>query len=84
MIGATGVSKTEDRKAVMVINQGDPFFLSSLVHRVLERNLRDFRLKLAGDIISPGNLQKQDVAGKEKDLNKAFDLGAKLATWSGF
>lgn len=84
MIGATGVSKIEDRKAVMVISQGDPFFSSSLVHMVLERNLRDFRLKLVGDIISLGNLQKRDVAGKEEDLKKAFDLGVKLVTWSGF
>jgi multimeric flavodoxin WrbA len=84
MIGATGVSKIENRKAVMVISQGDPFFSSSLVHMVLERNLRDFKLKLVGDVISMGNLQKQDVAGKEGDLRSAFELGAKLATWSGF
>lgn len=84
MIGATGVSKIADRKAVMVISQGDPFFSSSLVHMVLERNLRDFRLKLVGDVISTGNLQKQDVARKEEDLKKAFELGTKLVTWSGF
>jgi hypothetical protein len=72
MFGAAGMLKIEDRKAVVVISQGDPFLSSSLVHMVLEWNLRDFRLKLAGDIISPGNLQKQDVAGKEEDLNKAF------------
>jgi multimeric flavodoxin WrbA len=84
MIGATGVSKIENRKAAMVISQGDPFFSSSLVHTVLERNLRDFRLKLIGDVISMGNLQKQDAAGKEEDLRKAFELGVKLATWSGF
>jgi len=84
MIGATGVSKIENRKAVMVISQGDPFFSSSLVHIVLERNLRDFRLKLVGDVISMGNLQKQDAAGKEEDLKAAFELGVKLVTWSGF
>jgi multimeric flavodoxin WrbA len=84
MIGAEGISRIQDKKAAMVISQGDPFFSSPLVHMVLERNLRDFRLKLVGDVISTGNLQKQDVAAKAEDLQKAFDLGAKLATWSGF
>ena len=84
MIGATGVSKIQDKKAAMVISQGDPFFSSPLVHMVLERNLRDFRLKLVGDVISMGNLQKQDVAGKAEDLKTAFELGVKIATWSGF
>ena len=84
MIGATGVSKIQDKKAAMVISQGDPFFSSPLVHMVLERNLRDFRLKLVGDVISMGNLQKQDVAGKEEDLKAAFELGVKMVTWSGF
>jgi len=84
MIGATGVSKIQDKKAVMVISQGDPFFSSPLVHMVLERNLRDFRLKLVGDVISMGNLQKQDVAGKAEDLKAAFELGVKMVTWSGF
>jgi hypothetical protein len=84
MIGAEGVSKIQDKKAAMVISQGDPFFSSPLVHMVLERNLRDFKLKLVGDVISTGNLQKQDVAAKPEDLQKAFELGEKLATWSGF
>ena len=84
MIGAEGISRIQDKKAAMVISQGDPFFSSPLVHMVLERNLRDFRLKLVGDVISSGNLQKQDVAAKAEDLQKAFELGAKLATWSGF
>jgi multimeric flavodoxin WrbA len=84
MIGAEGISRIQDKKAAMVISQGDPFFSSPLVHMVLERNLRDFRLKLVGDVISTGNLQKQDVLAKTEDLQKAFELGAKLATWSGF
>ncbi len=84
MIGAEGVSRIQNKKAAMVISQGDPFFSSPLVHMVLERNLRDFRLKLVGDVISMGNLHKQDVAAKAEDLQKAFELGAKLATWSGF
>jgi len=84
MIGATGVSKIQDKKAAMVISQGDPFFSSPLVHMVLERNLRDFRLKLVGDVISMGNLQKQDVAGRTEDLKAALELGVKMVTWSGF
>ena len=58
--------------------------MSPLVHMVLERNLRDFRLKLVGDVISMGNLQKQDVAGRAEDLKAAFELGVKMVTWSGF
>ena len=46
--------------------------------------MRDFRLKLVGDVISMRNLQKQDVAGKGEDLKAAFELGVKLVTWSGF
>ena len=84
MIGAEGISKIQDKKVAMVISQGDPFFSSPLVHMVLERNLRDFRLKLAGDVISLGNLDKQSVAERAEDLQKAFELGVKLAIGSGF
>ncbi len=84
MIGAEGISKIQDKKAAMVISQGDPFFSSPLVHMVLERNLRDFRLKLAGDVISLGNLDKQSVTERGEDLQKAFELGVKLAIGSGF
>jgi len=83
MIGGEMSSKIKGKKAAMVISQGDPYFSSALVHEVLERNLNDFKLRRIGDVISMENLMKGAVAKREEDLKKAFDLGAKLVTWSG-
>ncbi|MBW1853348.1 MAG: flavodoxin family protein [Deltaproteobacteria bacterium] len=82
IIGGDMSSKILGKKAVVVISQGDPFFSSSLVYMVLEKNLNDFRLRRIGDVISRGNLDEGAVAGKEEDLTKAFDLGVKLTTGS--
>ena len=78
-IGGEMSSRIQDKKVAMAISQGEPFFCSSLVHEVLENNLNDYRLKMVGNIISMGNLDKGEVAGREEDLKKAFDLGVKLA-----
>ena len=48
------------------------------------RNLRvirinDFRLKMAGNIVSLGNLEKGEAAKRESDLTNAFNLGIDLA-----
>jgi hypothetical protein len=83
MTGGEMSSKIKGKKAVMVISQGDPFFSSSLVHEVLERNLNDYKLRRIGDVISLDNLHKTSVAGKQEDLKKAFELGVKLVTFSG-
>ena len=83
MTGGEMSSKIKDKKAVMVISQGDPFFSSSLVHEVLERNLNDYKLRRIGDVISLDNLHKTSVAEKQEDLKKAFELGVKLVTFSG-
>jgi hypothetical protein len=68
----------------MIISQGEPYFCSSLVYEVLENNLKDFRLERAGNVVSMDNLEKGQVAEKEADLKKAFDLGVKLAIMCGF
>lgn len=77
-VGGEMSSKIGDKKAAMVISQGEPFFCSSLVYEVLENNLNDFRLKRVGNVISMGNGEKGEVAQKEEDLKKAFDLGIHL------
>ena len=79
-IGGEITTKIQDKAVAMVISQGEPFFCSSLVYEVLENNLKDFKLKRAGNIISMDNLEKGEVAKNKEDLQKAFDLGIKLAT----
>ena len=83
MIGGEMSSKIKGKKAAMVISQGDPFFSSSLVHEVLERNLNDYKLIRIGDVISLNNLDRKAVAGKQEDLQKAFELGVKLFSCHG-
>jgi multimeric flavodoxin WrbA len=79
-IGGEITTKIQDKAVAMVVSQGEPFFCSSLVYEVLENNLKDFKLKRAGNIISMDNLEKGEVAKNKEDLQKAFDLGIKLAT----
>jgi len=57
-IGGEISSKIGGKKAAMVISQGEPYFCSSLVYDTLIDNLHDFRLNLAGNVISLGNLEK--------------------------
>lgn len=82
-VGGEMSSRIEGKKAAMVISQGEPFFCSSLVYEVLENNLNDFRLQRVGNIISLGNAEKGEVANKNDDLRKAFDLGVHLGTVTG-
>ncbi len=83
IIGGGFTSALKDKKAAMVISQGDPIFSSSLVHAVLERNFIDFGLRRVGDVISSGNMLPGDAAKKQADLEKAFQLGAALYTMAG-
>ena len=83
IIGGGFTSKLKDKKAAMVISQGDPIFSSPLVHEVLERNLIDMEIRRVGDIISKGNMSEGDVSKNEADLEKAFQLGVNLYTMAG-
>jgi multimeric flavodoxin WrbA len=83
-IGGEITSKLGGKKAAMVISQGEPYFCSPLVYETLISNLHDFRLHLAGNVVSLGNLEKGQVADKKQDLKNAFDLGVKLAVMAGF
>jgi multimeric flavodoxin WrbA len=83
-VGGEITSRIGDKKVAMIISQGEPYFCSSLVYEVLENNLKDFRLERAGNVVSMDNLEKGQVAEKEADLKKAFDLGVKLAIMCGF
>ena len=83
IIGGGFTSSLKDKKAAIVISQGDPIFSSALVHAVLERNLMDFGLRRVGDVISSGNMLPCDAAKKQADLEKAFQLGVALYTMAG-
>lgn len=83
IIGGGFTSKLKDKKAAMVISQGDPIFSSPLVHEVLERNLIDLGIRRVGDVISMGNMLEGDAAKKEDDLEKAFQLGVNLYALAG-
>ncbi len=83
IIGGGFTSALKDKKAALVISQGDPIFSSSLVHAVLERNLIDFGIRRVGDLISRGNMAPGDAAKKPADLEQAFQLGAALYTMAG-
>jgi multimeric flavodoxin WrbA len=76
-------SLLKDKKAAMVISQGEKHFCSSLVYEVLINNLRDFRLKNVGNVVSMGNLSSGEAAKKTADLDKAFNLGELLAIQNG-
>ena len=67
----------------MVISQGEKHFCSSLVYEVLINNLRDFRLKNVGNVVSMGNLSSGEAAEKTADLDKAFNLGELLVIQNG-
>jgi multimeric flavodoxin WrbA len=83
-IGGDINTAIQDRPVAMVINQGEPYFCSSLVYEVLENNLKDFKLLRAGNIISMNNLAKGDAGKNAEDLKKAFDLGVQLAIAAGY
>jgi multimeric flavodoxin WrbA len=83
-IGGEITSKLGGKKAAVVISQGEPYFCSPLVYETLISNLHDFRLNLAGNVISLDNLEKGEVADRKQDLKNAFDLGVKLAVMAGF
>ncbi len=82
-IGGEISTAIQNKPVAMVINQGEPYFCSSLVHEVLENNLKDFKLLRAGNIISVNNLAKGDAGKNAEDLKKAFDLGVQLAIAAG-
>lgn len=72
-------SVLQNKKAALVISQGDPTLSSCLVFSVLERNLIDFKLIRVGEVLSLGNAQTGAVRKKKNDLDAAFHLGGILA-----
>jgi len=73
-------STLNGKKAAIVISQGDPTISSFLVFAVLERNFVDFKLLRVGEVLSLGNISKDDVKRKKNDLDAAFALGSILAS----
>jgi len=72
-------SRLRNKKAAIIISQGDPTISSFLVFTLLERNFIDFQLLRIGEVISLGNVTKGEVQDKENDLQAAFSLGTILA-----
>jgi multimeric flavodoxin WrbA len=69
-----------DKKAVIVVSQGDNIASSSaLVLMILDANLRDFHLRKVGEVFSTFNLKRAQVQEKPADLNAAFAAGVRLA-----
>ena len=79
IIGANSTSLISDKKAVVVVSQGD-FSLSqsALILRTLASNMTDFQLKKVDEVFSAGNLEVAQVKEKESDLQSAFEAGLKL------
>ncbi len=80
IIGAESKTLIQNKRAVVVVSQGD-FNLSqsALLLRTLDSNVRDFGLKKVGEVFSAGNLEKAQVKDKEADLLLAFEAGVRLA-----
>jgi multimeric flavodoxin WrbA len=73
--------KIQGKKAVIVVSQGDPWASSSaLVLKVLDDNIKDFRLKKVGEVFSMGNLREAQVQENQADLDVAFATGVRLAS----
>ena len=79
IVGGEIRSILRNKRAAIVISQGDATLSSCLVFSVLERNLVDFKLIRVGEVISLGNAPKGAVKKKKNDLDAAFNLGRILA-----
>jgi multimeric flavodoxin WrbA len=68
-------------KTVAVVSQGDfSPSASALALRILDSNIKDFKMKKVGEVFSTGNLEKAQVSSKEEDLKRAFETGVVLAS----
>jgi multimeric flavodoxin WrbA len=68
------------KKAVLVVSQGDPWPTSSaLVLKILDDNIKDFKMKKTGEVFSMFNLELDSVRTKKDDLDQAFATGVRLA-----
>jgi multimeric flavodoxin WrbA len=71
----------KNKRAVIVVSQGDPWPSSSaLVLKILDDNIKDFQMRKTGEVFSMGNIQRAAVEDKKDDLNWAFAMGVRLAT----
>jgi len=80
IIGGESQSLVSGKKSVMVVSQGDTSpSASALILRAIDSNIKDFKMKKTGEVLSTGNLEKAQVKNNEQDLNLAFTLGQRLA-----
>ncbi len=78
--GGSFDSRLSNKKAAIVISQGDPTISSFLAFTLLERNFIDFKLIRVGEVLSLGNTSLDSVKHKKHDLDAAFTLGTILAS----
>jgi len=80
IIGGESQSLVAGKKATAVVSQGDfSPSASALILRALDSNIKDFKMKKIGEVLSTGNLAKAAVRNKTHDLELAFALGQRLA-----
>jgi multimeric flavodoxin WrbA len=80
IISADSHCLVSGKKAAMVVSQGDfSPSASALLLRILDSNIKDFKLRKIGEVFSTGNLEKAQVNSKEDDLKWAFEIGVRLA-----
>lgn len=80
IVGGESQSLVAGKKAAAVVSQGDfSPSASALILRALDSNIRDFKMKKIGEILSTGNLEKGGVQHHAHDLDLAFSLGQRLA-----
>ncbi|MCX8043664.1 MAG: flavodoxin family protein [Desulfobacterota bacterium] len=80
IIGATSSTTISGKRAVVVVSQGDfSPCQSALLLRVLDSNIKDFKLVKVAEILSTGNLERAQVKDKAYDLQQAFEAGVRLA-----
>jgi multimeric flavodoxin WrbA len=80
IIDAETMPLVKGKKAVLVVSQGDPWPTSSaLVLKILDDNIKDFKMKKTGEVFSMFNLELDSVRTKKDDLDQAFATGVRLA-----
>jgi len=71
----------QGKKAVIVVSQGDPWASSSaLAIKIIDDNIKDFKMRKVGEVFSMGNIPRAMVKNKQADLDVAFGTGVRLAT----
>ncbi|MBI5376427.1 MAG: flavodoxin family protein [Candidatus Schekmanbacteria bacterium] len=81
IVSAEVKSMIAGKRTAVVTSQGDPMAFSGVMAiQALVTNLNDFRTTFVGDHMSLGNLKRGLVKERPDELQKAFNLGVRLAS----